>query len=228
MKSTSHKSKFVTSNQAGIHDKLDSILKRYSRENYIRPIAEFSHKTFNELLDWINSFDSRSVMLDMGCGTGQSSYELAKMYPENLVIGIDKSINRIDRNNDFKYQLPVNVKIVRGELLDLWYLFFQASKLNLLTIEKQYILFPNPWPKKKHVKLRFHANPIFPFILALSQNIELRTNWKIYAEEFLFACKFYGVKKVTTRQYIPKNVISSFELKYLESDHHLYKVEVIE
>ena len=221
-------SKIVTSNQTGVHDDLLLILKRYSTQEYKRPIAEFSRTTFKELLLWIQSFKNKSLVLDMGCGTGESSYQLARCYPDCLVIGIDKSISRIERNNEFKNSLPVNVKIVRGELLDLWYLFYQASVKNEVTVHKQYILFPNPWPKKKLIKRRFHANPIFPFILSLSSKIELRTNWKIYAQEFASACEFFGLENVICSDYIPDQAVSNFELKYLESNHDLYKVETNE
>lgn len=214
-------SKVVTSNQTDIHDDLGDILSRYTFDKYQRPIAEHSLKTLGEIKSWIKEKGSRELILDMGCGTGESSFHLAQKYPDKLILGIDKSLSRLERNNTFKADLPANVKLMRGELLDMWYLLYQ-HKLEL-NIFKQYILYPNPWPKKKLVKRRFHANPIWPFLINLATRGELRTNWEIYAREFEFVAKNSGVDESQLSSFIPKAAISNFELKYHQSGHPLYK-----
>jgi len=220
------KSKIVTSNQLDIHEELINILVKYSCEEYKRPIADFSLKTFKEILTWVDRFDGKEIVLDLGCGTGESSFNLAKIYPNRLVIGIDKSFSRIERKNNFKKDLPSNVMIVRGELLDLCFLFYKATIQQRLIVYKQYLFYPNPWPKKKLIKRRFHANPVFAFMMKTSKQFELRTNWKIYAEEFLIASQFYEAKDVKIEEFTPTETISNFEQKYLLSDHNLFKVQV--
>jgi len=221
-------SKIVTSNQDGIHTDLVKIIGRYSHDEYKRPIASFSHDAFISIKNWVKDAGGKSLVLDMGCGTGESSLQLAKKYPEHLVIGIDKSLSRIERKNAFKSDLPPNLKLVRGELLDLWYLFAKAVREKEIVVHKQYILYPNPWPKKKLVKLRFHANPIIPFILQCSKQIELRTNWKIYADEFKFVCENLTQSNVVLEKFKADIPLSNFESKYNKTGHDLYRVLLVD
>lgn len=214
-------SKIVTSNQVDVHEDLIEILERNQNSSYFRPIAEHSKQTFSELLNWIQNDSNKQIILDMGCGTGESSYHLAMQNPTKLIIGIDKSLDRLERNNEFKRSLPANMKLVRGELLDLWYLFYLNK--DELNIYKQYILYPNPWPKKKLVKRRFHANPIFPFLIQVAPRGELRTNWKIYACEFQVACEYLGLKQNQLELYQTDQPLTAFELKYTQSHHQLYR-----
>ena len=47
-----------------------------------------------------------------------------------------------------------------------------------------FLFFPNPWPKAySEIKRRFHAHPVFATMASLAPCLELRTNWRIYAEE---------------------------------------------
>lgn len=219
-------SNIVTSNQPGPHEDLCDILSNYSTSEYKRPPSDFSIKDFSTLVNWINESSGLGVILDMGCGVGESSYHLAIKNPDALIVGVDKSISRLERKNDFKGELPKNLYLMRGELLDLWYLFFASiHKLNKPII-KQYILYPNPWPKKKHIKRRWHGNPIFPFILKLNCEVELRTNWKIYLDEFIIASEQFEFKTILNEQFLPINFISPFEKKFMDSQQILYKVVV--
>lgn len=217
-------SKAVTSNQTGAHKDLISILQRMSGDNYQRPISDFSYKTLSAILSWLSLFDDqRDIILDLGCGVGESSFHLALNYSDKLIIGIDKSISRLERKSSFKLDNPENLLIVRGELLDLWYLFATNINFPKERVFKQYILYPNPWPKSKHIRRRWHANPVAPFLFSINSEIELRSNWKIYTSEFQKAADYFGHE---TEQIILKvdNPISLFEKKYLESGHELFQV----
>jgi tRNA G46 methylase TrmB len=213
----------VWSTQNGPNENLLKTLNRYDKELYQRPIAEFSKKTFKDILEQVNTFGNKVIVLDICCGTGESTFNQAKIYPNNLIIGIDKSLSRLERNNSFKTELPENVLLVRGEVFDLYYLFYEAVKQNKLSVLKQFILYPNPWPKEKHFKRRFSGNPITPFIFGIDSEIELRSNWKVYLEEFCLAAKFYGRKNTTLDSFTPEKTITAFEKKFLDSNHVLYK-----
>ena len=70
--------------------------------------------------------------------------------------------------------------MLQANLIDFWRLSVQTE----WRLQKHYLLYPNPWPKKKHLQRRWHGHPVFPSILELGGELELRTNWKIYADEF--------------------------------------------
>ena len=59
---------------------------------------------------------------------------------------------------------------------------------------KHYILYPNPWPKAKHVQRRWHGSAVFPQIIAVGQEIILRSNWLLYLEEFQLAAEVLSFK----------------------------------
>jgi len=74
---------------------------------------------------------------------------------------------------------------------------------------------------------RWHAHPIMPYLLSIGQNLELRTNWKIYALEFAWVAQYFLNKKVEVHSWLPKSPISNFEMKYLKSGHTLYRVNIV-
>ena len=218
---TKNKSNLVTTNQIGINEGLNLLGARYTLDNFRKPIPDFSIKVFDEILDWIKTNNNKSLVLDVGCGVGESSYNLAIKYKNDLVIGIDKSLIRISKNNKFKQSLPTNLKLVRGDIIDLWRLFYKHRAE--IRIKKQYILYPNPWPLKHHYKKRWHGHPVFPFIIALDTPIELRTNWRLYLEEFSF-CLHRGEKFLANIEvYRPEIIITPFERKFCDSGHELYR-----
>lgn len=207
---TKELSKIVTTNQDGIHQDLELIVAKQSLK-YQRPIADFSIETFKQIKALIKG---NEVIFDLGCGIGESSYRLARMYPDKFIIGIDKSISRLMRKNIFKKEKMNNVALFRGELFDLIYLIYQSYIISEIKIDSLYFLYPNPWPKKKHIKRRFHGNSIAPFIFSIKRPIILRSNWRLYLEEFSFVADLYGRK---TLEIGPKNIVdplTPFERKY--------------
>lgn len=218
-----YNSKIVTSDQQGPHEDLIKIISKYSTENYQRPPATFSLKLMDEILPIFEKY--KRIILDTGCGTGQSSYHLAQNNPDCFVLGLDKSISRVDRNNQFKMDKSIsNYKIYRAELLDMWPLIFQHSKNANWNIVKQCLYYPNPWPKKKAIKRRWQASPVIPFICSIKSEIEIRSNWKIYLEEMKISLEYFTKKEFFIESINPKNPISLFEKKYQISGQELYSI----
>ena len=118
--------------------------------------------------------------------------------------------------------------LFRGELFDLIFLIFKGYQTNELKIKKMYFLYPNPWPKKIHVKRRFHANPIAPFIYGVNVPIVLRSNWKLYLEEFRYMANLFKRSKHELKQIDVdhQSVLTPFERKYIQSDQPVYELIV--
>ena len=210
-------SRSVTSNQAAIHDDLMSILDKHVSTNYSRPIPEVAQQTFDECQKQL-AITKRPLILDSGCGVGRSTQILANKYPEHWVIGIDQSVHRLSKAE--RQELPVNMLLIRANLVDFWRLAETAG----WRLDKQYLLYPNPWPKKNHLKRRWHGHPVFPTLLKLGGILELRTNWGIYADEMAMALKHAGVKQVDVEQFEPHNYLTPFEEKYHRSKQPLYQL----
>lgn len=222
MNSVKYCSKSVYSDQVGIHEDLSKLVKKFQRLAYLKPVSESVLLEGIETIRWIQDAGNPGVILDMGCGTGESTNYLAKKYPENLIIGIDKSKDRIFRKNTFKKEMPSNMRLILGNIVD-WWLFFEKNQ-DQLNILKQYILYPNPYPKQKHLKLRWHAQPIFKSIANLKSEIEVRSNWRLYVQEFRFALQQYSNNSLADIESInPENYISPFEKKYYLSRQEIFR-----
>ena len=85
------------------------------------------------------------VEMDMGCGRGKFTLELAKRFPERLVIASDVMIGRL-RRLDAKVEKRqlANVRLLRAES-------GQAAEfqLPLHSIDRLHLLCPDPWPKDR-------------------------------------------------------------------------------
>lgn len=90
------------------------------------------------------------VTLEIGCGHGHYLTAYAQQHPDSRCLGIDllsKRIIKACQKRD-KRMLP-NLHFLKaevGELLEAW--------PPQLWLERIFILFPDPWPKKRHIKNR--------------------------------------------------------------------------
>ena len=179
------------------------------------------------------------VILDSGCGTGESTIHIARRFPNNPVIGIDKSFARLNKAGNpvqtAGEDVPRNAFWIRAELLDFWRLALDRVKFGEWTIPYHAVYYPNPWPKQSEATRRFHMHPIFPTLLALGGVTELRTNWEIYAREFAEAAKIVlsecaeaemTNKQITCESFEPSAPETAFERKYKEARQKLWRVTV--
>jgi tRNA G46 methylase TrmB len=94
---------------------------------------------------------------------------------------------------------------------------------NKLHARKHTLFYPNPWPKASQFKRRVHGHASFKALLEISQHLELRTNWEIYAREFSKALTIAG-RPTELRPFLPQEPITRFEAKYVASKHTLWRV----
>ena len=135
--------------------------------------------------DWEELFGNRNPLnLEVGFGVGNFIIEMGIREPNENFIGIDfyhkgirKVITRIA-----KYEI-CNARIVYGDAKEKIPLLFAPEELN-----RVYINFPDPWPKKRHHKRRL-IKPNFIKILAeklkCSGEIHIATDHEAYAMEIL-------------------------------------------
>lgn len=209
----------VTSNQTGIHDNLEQVVHRNQVNTFRKPVAEHTLKAF-EPVKRLVSQRNLPVILDSGCGTALSTRHIARQYPGSLVIGIDRSEIRLGK--DYPDALPENALTVRADLIDFWHLALQAG----WQLQHHFILYPNPYPKSIHLKRRWHAHPVFPTLLKLGGQLELRTNWQIYAEEFAVALQLSGYTEAQAGVFVPETCWTLFETKYHQTGQALYRCRV--
>ena len=224
----------VTTNQTDIYEKLEEVVRKYASTEYLRPIADHTRAAFAEAEKFVLNFYEQKipykVILDSGCGTGESTLNIALTNPGIPVIGIDKSAARLTKAGgagNGTATFPQNAFLVRAELLDFWRLALEKVKAGQWHIPYHALYYPNPWPKQSEATRRFHLHPIFPTLLQLGDAIELRTNWEIYAREFAEAAPIAAPERAIAREpFDPERPITAFERKYKEARQQLWRVIV--
>lgn len=222
-------SKAIITNQTGIHEKLELIVEKHFSHPFQKPYQSHTKQAFDDVNKFVQAFLASNpdgeIILDSCCGVGQSTRLLAKRYPDALVIGVDKSSSRIERNvegfdNASGYHAE-NFHLVRADLND----FYRLVKTANWPVVQHYILYPNPWPKAKHVQRRWHGSAVFPTLISIGKKIILRSNWLLYLEEFKLAADVAGLQGNIT----PVNddeTLTPFEAKYKASGQQCWQLVV--
>ena len=218
---TDANSRAIVSNQPSLHDKLDEIVTKHLEAEFKKPIAAHTQAAFDEVDAQVQAFDG-PIILDSCCGVGESTANLAKRHPDALVIGIDKSAHRLDKH-DVQYRQSEGGRyiLVQADLNDFWRLALAAK----WQPTHHYLLYPNPWPKAKHIQRRWHGAAIFPTIVALGGLLEVRSNWDIYVREFARALQLAG-HPTQVNEYESNEAITPFERKYWASGQKSYRLVI--
>jgi tRNA G46 methylase TrmB len=218
----SQNSRTVESSQRDVHPRLGDVLDAHLRHGWQAPLHAPSVRAFNTLQAQIVG-ESRPLVLDSGCGTGESTRLMAKAMPDCLVIGVDKSQARLARTGGQQFpHREGNAIWLRADLTTFWRLALGAG----WRLRKHFLLYPNPWPKPRQMRRRWHGHPVFPQLLALGGDLEMRCNWLPYALEFAAASRrALGVRTVP-RVLGDSTITTPFERKYRASGHSLYSVSV--
>jgi len=84
------------------------------------------------------------VHIDLGCGDGSFLCALAQRMPHKNFLGIERLLTRI-RASARKVATLDNVRLLRIESS-----YAVRYLLPLASVERFYLLFPDPWPKRRH------------------------------------------------------------------------------
>jgi tRNA (guanine-N7-)-methyltransferase len=132
-------------------------------------------------------FDPRSLMpraaeawLEAGFGAGEHLAAQAARHPEALILGAEPFVNGLGaclaHLDDAKL---TNVRLHHGDVRDL------MARLPDASIDRLYVLFPDPWPKTRHKKRRL----IQPEFIAEAARLmkpraplRFATDWADYAD----------------------------------------------
>ena len=222
-------SRVPTSAQSGIPTPLATPPDRHPASSFRKPYADYNQRAFAASIERYERVTRRDsflpLILDSGCGVGESSVALANAFPDHYVIGVDQSASRLNRNvigKNGATELPPNLDLVRADLVDYWRSLHDAG----IHPVRHYLLYPNPWPKIGHLSRRWHGHPVFPILLELGGVLECRSNWRIYIEEFCFAVERLTQHSAACQTYAPDEALTPFERKYLDSGHALFRTVV--
>ncbi|PIE07746.1 MAG: tRNA (guanosine(46)-N7)-methyltransferase TrmB [Rhodobacterales bacterium] len=121
-------------------------------------------------LDLEALFGARPVWLEVGFGGGEHMVHQAGLHPEVGIIGCEPYINGVAMLlGKLRAAEVTNLRIHPGDVRDLFDVLPAGS------LDKVFVLYPDPWPKKRHHRRRF-VTPEYlaPLHRAMRPGAELR------------------------------------------------------
>ncbi|MCU7554553.1 tRNA (guanine-N(7)-)-methyltransferase [Alteromonas sp. ASW11-19] len=210
-------SRSITTNQTGIHEKLDELVLRYQQAENKKPIGAHTQAAFDEACAWLGDYRG-PLILDSCCGVGESTARLAEQFPDYRILGLDKSAQRVDKHTSYAAGCD-NYRVIRADVNDFWRLLRQSD----WTVARHYLLYPNPYPKRAHIQKRWYACAAMADLMALCPYVEVRSNWPLYLMEFAQASAHYGLAS-TLSEVRDDDAFTPFERKYQRSGQTCWKL----
>jgi len=162
------------------------------------------------------------VHVDLGCGDGSFLCEMAQQFPKSNFLGIERLTKRVKKVRR-KAEKIENVRVLRADtLFAVRYLLPESS------VETFYLLFPDPWPKRRHQLRRiFTADFLDAIAVALEQRGVLRvaTDQLDYFHQIERSSRAHMQFKVVPRS--PDDSlfpVTKFERKFREQGAPIYRL----
>lgn len=138
-----------------------------------------------ELLNTEEVFGRKApLVLEIGCGMGETTAAIAQAHPEVNFLGCEVFVAGVGALSKRLDEMELkNVRIVRHDAVEI-----VRDMIADNSLDGVHIYFPDPWRKARHHKRRLVAQP---FIGQLAQKIRpggyihCATDWENYAEQML-------------------------------------------
>ena len=130
------------------------------------PVITQSQYSLTARLDLIRIFGRKAPLhVDLGCGDGLFLCEMAQRLPDKNFLGIERLSGRIHSSA----RKAANLNNVR--LLQIESSYAVRYLLPAGSVERFYLLFPDPWPKRRHHQRRIVTSDFLKSIrTALEEN----------------------------------------------------------
>ena len=134
------------------------------------PVIELIPDSQIARLDVLQLFGRKAPLhVDLGCGDGSFLCQMALQFPKRNFLGIERLTKRVEKVRR-KAEKIENVGILRADTL-----FAVRDLLPECSVEAFYLLFPDPWPKRRHQFRRiFTCDFLDAIAVALEQQGFLR------------------------------------------------------
>lgn len=128
-------------------------------------------------------FDCNDILLEIGFGKGEHLVYQALQNPKYGFIGVEPYINGVAALATKVQQLQVkNIRIYPGDIRDV------MDVLPSHSISRVFLLYPDPWPKKRHHRRRFvndeYLHPLAR-VMKSKARLHIATDVKDYARQAL-------------------------------------------
>lgn len=165
---------------------------------------------------------NKKIYLEIGMGKGDFISRLATLDLDNIYIGVEISMSVLATaiKKIKAYEVENNIK-----LNNLYFMSFDAIKLEEYfeknQVEKLYLNFSDPWPKKKHAKRRLTYKDFlekYKNVLKEHGVIEFKTDNRILFEFSLVSMQNFGMTFTEVYLDLHKtdifNIVTEYENKF--------------
>ncbi|MGJ7920386.1 tRNA (guanosine(46)-N7)-methyltransferase TrmB [Neobacillus sp. LXY-4] len=179
---------------------------------------------------WKDVFETEQPLhIEIGTGRGRFITEMAKAHPNINYLGIELQpsviVTALDRL--IEAELP-NIKLLRVNAADVTEFFAKGE------VERVYLNFSDPWPKKRHEKRRLTYKTFlkqYEDILIDQGEIHFKTDNQGLFEYSLTSFSDYGLllKWVSLDLHnsdFEGNIMTEYEEKFSKKGNRIYRAEV--
>ncbi|ADH98768.1 tRNA (guanosine(46)-N7)-methyltransferase TrmB [Salisediminibacterium selenitireducens] len=166
--------------------------------------------------------------VEIGTGKGRFITEMAMAYPDRCFIGVEKhssvlvtGVQRVEENP------PPNLKLIEADVKHIEELFDEGE------IDRLYINFTDPWPKKRHAKRRLtHPDFLNKYrtVLKSDGEIHFKTDNQGLFEYSLASMSqtgmaFQNVSLDLHNSGMEENIMTEYEEKFASLGMRIYRLE---
>ena len=187
------------------------------------PVTELVPELQVVRLDLVQLFGrSAPLHVDLGCGDGSFLCEMARQFPKRNFLGIERLTKRVEKVRR-KAEKIENVRVLRADtLFAVRYLLPESS------VETFYLLFPDPWPKRRH---QFRRTFTRDFLDAVADALEKHGVLRVATDQLDY---FHQIERVSRAhrqfQVLPRSPddavlpVTKFEKKFRDQGAPIYRL----
>jgi tRNA (guanine-N7-)-methyltransferase len=187
------------------------------------PLTELVTELQVARLDLVQLFGRIApVHVDLGCGDGSFLCEMAQQFSKTNFLGIDRLTKRVEKVRR-KAEKIENVRVLRADTL-----FAVRYLLPKNSVETFYLLFPDPWPKRRHQFRRIFTRD---FLEAIAAALEKHGVLRIATDQLDY---FHQIERVSRAhrqfQVLPRSSddaalpVTKFEKKFRDQGAPIYRL----
>ena len=165
---------------------------------------------------------SAPLHVDLGCGDGSFLCEMARQFPKRNFLGIERLTKRVEKVRCKAVKIE-NVRVLRADTL-----FAVRYLLPKNSVETFYLLFPDPWPKRRH---QFRRTFTRDFLDAVADALEKHGVLSVATDHLDY---FHQIERVSRAhlqfQVLPRSPddavlpVTKFEKKFRDQGAPIYRL----
>ena len=203
--------------------KVPGALERIEASDYVIKDGKEYFEKYETLFE-----KKQPIHIEIGMGKGKFITEMAQLHPEINYIGIEKFDSVLIRALEKQEEMELsNLKLMRldAEMID---------EVFNHEIDRIYLNFSDPWPKKRHAKRRLTSKEFlkaYDSIFKTTKEIIMKTDNRKLFEYSMMSFTNYGyqIEEISLNLYdddIKENVATEYETKFHNLGYPIYRIVV--